>query len=65
MVGILANDSKGKNMKTAKKELMKFAKQHNILRVSATNFDGLTLVKKYHKAVEQGAFPKELYGLLK
>ena len=50
----------------AEKELMAIAKQHNILRISVDNTaQGLALVKKYHKQVLAGAFPKELYGMLK
>ena len=51
---------------TAEKELMALAKQHNILRISAVNTaQRLALVKKYHKAVQAGAFPKEMYCFLK
>lgn len=53
-------------MKTAKSELMKLAKKHNLLRLSAVNAEqGLALVKKYHKLVEARSFPKEWYVLLK
>ena len=53
------------NMKK-EKELMKVAQEKKILRLSAiTVAEGLKIVKRYHKMVEQNSFPLEWVGMLK
>ena len=48
------------------KELMKVAQEKKILRLSAiTVEDGLKMIKRYHKMVEQNSFPLAWMGMLK